>query len=167
VLVVYYFDATANLFAKLRGGQSHMLVQKIAFAVVCVVVLVGGLASVFSLRTGSKHLKAEMADTADIVSLLDPGDQIFVHGWTEILVLSGLSNARKYTNLDHGKDSYLDQIEPGGFEGWFERLKAERPKIVALFRIKNVDHRDVFLSWVKSSYEPRQGRVFTYYVRRD
>lgn len=167
VLVVYYFDATANLVARLRGGFGHMLVQKIGFAVVCLVVLVGGLASVFSVRTGSKHLKAEMADTADIVSLLDPGDKIFIHGWTEILVLSGLSNARKYTNLDHGKDSYLDQIEPGGFEGWFERLRAERPKIVALFRIKNVDHKDVFLRWVKSSYETRQGRVFTYYVRRD
>jgi hypothetical protein len=167
VLVVYYFDATANLVARLRGGPSHMLVQRIGFAIVCVVVLVGGLSSVFSVRTGSKHLKAEMADTAGIVSLLDPGDEIFIHGWTEILVLSGLSNARKYTNLDHGKDSYLDQIEPGGFEGWFEQLKADQPKIVALFRIKNVDHRDVFLSWVKSSYEPRQGRVFTYYVRRD
>ena len=166
-LVVYYFDATANMVAKLRGRPSHMVVQRIGFAIVCVVVLVGGLSSVFSVRTGAKHLKAEMTDVADIVSLLDPGDEIFVHGWTEILVLSGLTNARRYTNLDHGKDSYLDQIEPGGFEGWFERLKADRPKIVALFRVKNVDHRDVLLSWVKSSYEPREGRVFTYYVRRD
>ncbi|HWO02846.1 MAG TPA: hypothetical protein VNS63_26630 [Blastocatellia bacterium] len=167
VLVVSCFDRAANLVAKLRGRPGDDLVQRIGFALVCVVVLVLGLDDVFSSTKGPRILKAEMADTADIVSLLEPGDKIFIHGWTQILVLSGLTNAQKYTNLDHGKDSYLDKIEPGGFEGWLARLKAGRPKVVALFRLKNVDRKDALLSWVNSSYEPRHGRVFMYYVRRD
>jgi len=122
---------------------------------------------VFALRTPSKQLEAQLADTAEIVSHLEPGDQIFVHGRTEILVLSGLTNARKYTNLDHGKDSYLDQVEPGGFTGWLEQLQADRPKIVVVSRSQNLDRKEDFFRWVDADYEMRQAGDFTYFIRID
>jgi DolP-mannose mannosyltransferase len=167
VLMVYVLDAAICLILRLRGTLSLTVFQRTGFAVICVVVLFVGLTSVFSARTPKKRLKAQMADTAELVSLLEPGDTMFIHGKTEILVLSGLTNSRKYTNLDHGKDNYLDQVEPGGFEGWFEQLKSERPKIVTLSRIKGVDHKKILLKWVEAEYEGRRGKVFSYYVRKD
>jgi hypothetical protein len=103
----------------------------------------------------------------EVVSQLGPGDKIFVHGQTEILVLGRLTNASKYFFLDRDKDQYLDLVEPGGFAGWFERLKAGRPKIVALARLDEVHHAKDFLDWVTAYYEPHLSRVFNYYVRKE
>jgi hypothetical protein len=167
VLIVYYLDAIAEIVARSRSGLSRTMIERTAFGFLCALVLIFGLWSIFAVRPSSKYLTAEKADTADIVALLEPGDKVFIHGWTEILVLGGLTNASRYTNLDHGKDSYLDQVEPGGFEGWFQRLKAERPKVVALGRLKNLDRYRVLLSWAESSYQRREGRVFTYFMRVD
>ncbi|MEK6286593.1 MAG: hypothetical protein AABO57_12705 [Acidobacteriota bacterium] len=115
---------------------------------------------------GFPTLKDQDELVAEIVSQLDAGDTVFVHGQTEILVLGRLTNASKYFFLDKGKDGYLDRVEPGGFAGWFERLKAERPKVVGLSRLGGVDHAQDFLDWVAASYEPRADRIFTYYVRK-
>jgi hypothetical protein len=97
---------------------------------------------------------------------LEPGDKIFVHGRTEILVLSGLTNASKYFLLDRGKAQYLDQVEPGGFNGWLERLKAERPKIVALDRLGEGGPLERLEEWVAADYDLRINRVFAYYIRK-
>ncbi len=167
VLMVYVLDAAVKLAPSLRDTVSFIWFQRIGFAVVSALVLFVGLTSVFSARTPPRRLKAQMADAAELASLLEPEDRIFIHGRTEILVLTGLQNSRKYTNLDHGKDNYLDQVEPGGFEGWFEQLKAERPKIVSLSRLKGVDHKKALVNWVESGYEGRRGKVLSYYVRKD
>lgn len=98
---------------------------------------------------------------------IDDGDKIFVHGSTDVLVLSGLDNASKYFLLDRGKDKYLDVVEPGGFDGWFERLKAEHPRVVLLDRLTRVGRRARFQAWVNEDYEMREGPLFTYYVRRN
>jgi hypothetical protein len=90
-----------------------------------------------------------------------------VHGLAEILVLSKLSNADKHFFLDRGKDNYLDRVEPGGFAGWLDRLKAKRPKVVALERMKFVERKEDFYDWVGTDYEEHKGRLFTYYLRRD
>ena len=103
----------------------------------------------------------------EIVAQLQPGDKIFVHGRTEVLVLSGLSNANKHFFLDRGNDTYLDQVEPGGFVGWFERLKAERPKIIALDRFEDMRHDVDLQQWADTDYVPHFTRIFVYYVRKD
>ena len=96
-----------------------------------------------------------------------PGEKIFVHGNAEILVLSGLTNASKYFLLDRGKDGYLDQVEEGGFNGWLDRLKNERPKVVVLDRLKTLGHSADLKEWVETDYDEHQGRVFTFYVRKE
>jgi len=73
-------------------------------------------------------------------------------------VLGRLSNASKYFLLDRGKDVFLDVVEPGGFAGWLERLKAERPKIIALNRFEDMEHEKNFRAWAAADYVPRTSR---------
>ena len=166
-LIIYLLDAAASVAAGLEVPERRGRLQKIKFLAASAVLLTMAVIGVFSVRMPSKGLSAQLTDSAEIFSQLGPGDRIFVHGQTDMLVLSGLTNASKYTNLDHGKDAYLDLIEPGGFAGWFERLKDERPKIVMISRTKNLDRKGVFLTWLSSDYEQRIAGVFTYYVRNE
>jgi hypothetical protein len=136
-------------------------------AVILIIVFVVSVRPDFSFEIGRKDLAKQRADAEEVMSLLQPGDEIWVHGQTEMLVVSGLTNSHKYTNLDHGKDHYLDRVEPGGFHGWFDRLKSDRPRVVMFTRTKRVARKREFLDWLKSDYERRRGRLFVYYVRKD
>lgn len=136
-------------------------------AVLLILVFCVRVRPVFSFEVGRKDLAQQRADAANILSRLRPGDQIWIHGETELLVVSGLTNSHKYTNLDHGKDNYLDVVEPFGFEGWFEKLKADGPRIVVFTRIANVDRQQDFLEWLNRDYEVRSGEFYDYYVRKD
>jgi hypothetical protein len=167
VLLVWSLDFAMKLAARAHAKLGNIYIARSGFALMLLAVFFLNIAPAFSFKAPRKSLKAQDADTAEIMSHLAAEDTIFVHGRTEMLVLSGLTNSRKYTNLDHGKDNYLDQVEPGGFDGWLERLKADRPKVVMLSRIENVDRKIDFLKWVKSDYERIKGRVFTYYLRKD
>ena len=167
VLLVWSLDLTMKLLARAYAKLNNFPAGRLGFAVLILAVFFLNVAPAFSFKVPRKKLKAQDADTAEIMSHLGPEDHIFVHGRTEMLALSGLTNSRKYTNLDHGKDNYLDLVEPGGFDGWFEQLKADRPKVVMLSRMDNVDRKKDFLRWVKHDYERIKGRVFTYYLRKD
>ncbi|HTG14140.1 MAG TPA: hypothetical protein VK747_02620, partial [Blastocatellia bacterium] len=120
----------------------------------------------FLVRVGFPTLKDQDEEVAEITSHLQPGDAIYAHGRSEILVLSGLTNADKHYFLDRGKDVYLDRVEPGGFAGWLERLKAKQPKVVAIERTKFVERKDDFDDWLRADYEEHKGRIFTYYLKK-
>jgi len=174
VLIVWAIDAAAKYLFKQKSEsaeqQSNQKTQSYAtipFAVICLIVFAFNEKSALSMKRGYATVARQDAEVAQIVSYLQPGDKIFVQGRTEILVLSGLTNASKYFFLDRGKDTYLDKMEEGGFAGWFERLKAERPKIVALSRLKPVDHREDFRTWARDEYVPVEDRIFSYFVRKD
>jgi hypothetical protein len=167
VLLIWLLDLTTKLFARAYTKLNNASVERIGFAALLMLVFFLSVADAFTFKAPRKTLKAQDADVTEIMSHLGPGDQIFVHGRTEMLALSGLTNSRKYTNLDHGKDNYLDQVEPGGFDGWFEQLKSDRPKVVMISRIDNVDRKKDLLRWVKEDYERIKGRVFTYYLRKE
>jgi hypothetical protein len=166
-LIIYLLDAVTSLLARRESASRRGWTGKLSFAVVCAVLLGIGLSGLLSIRTPSIRLNDQMTDAVQVVSQLEPGDKMFVHGRTEMLVLSGFQNSSKYTNLDHGKDNYLDQVEPGGFAGWFDRLRTDAPKIVAISRTQNLDRKEDFLEWLSSDYEERTSGVFTYYVRKD
>jgi hypothetical protein len=155
-------------------------------AVFCALSLAFTSYQIIKADRGGVNLSDQQAEARQIASLLAPGDEIYVHGRTEVLVLTGLPNASKYFLLDRGKAQYLEQVEEGGFEGWLARMKAARPAVVVLDRMKKLgqvkggpdsddeetaSERDAlvssdFLAWVGQDYERREGRVFTYYVRR-
>ncbi|HEY3135000.1 MAG TPA: hypothetical protein VGL29_03005, partial [Blastocatellia bacterium] len=149
-----------------RGHRERTVTELLTSAFLVLWVLFFCLRHAVLFEQGYPTLKDEDAVVAEAVSHLQPSDKIFVHGLTEILVLSGLTNASNYFFLDRGKDEYLDRVEPGGFNGWFERLRSERPKVVALSRLNDVDRAEDFLDWVATDYQPRFTPIFTYYVRK-
>ncbi len=164
--LVTALDRAAELLRRIWKTINTKLIQAIGFAAVCLLVFFFNVADAFSFDRRPPTLEDQDADVREIISHLEPGDKIFVHGTVEILVLSGMTNASKYFFMDRGKDVYLANTEPGGFEGWFERLKAERPKAVALSRFQVVEHKKDFYDWVNSEYEPHKGRAISYYLRK-
>lgn len=166
--LVYSVERLCSRLAN-RGLGTHLAatIQRFAVSFVVLWVLFFSVKGALLYESRFPTLTDQDMVVAEIVSLLVPGDKVFVHGQTEILVLGRLTNATKYFFLDKDKDQYLDLVEPGGFAGWFERLKAERPRIVALARLEEVHHAKDFLDWVAASYEPHSSRVFTYYLRKE
>jgi len=165
--IVWAIDRVVDLLSRAKPRASRLTLSASVFATVVVLIVIFSVADVLSLRVESPTLKEQDAEVAEITSYLAPGDQIYVHGLAEILVLSRLSNADKHFFLDRGKDNYLDRVEPGGFDGWLDRLKAKRPKVVALERMKFVERKEDFYDWMRADYEEHKGRVFTYYLRKD
>jgi hypothetical protein len=167
VALIALLDGAGYLLARKRAAVNRVTVANAGFAAACLLVPFLSVADAFIYRGTPITLQQQEADVREMTSLVGPGEKVFTHGRTEILVISGLTNASKYFFLDRDKDVYLDQVEPGGFYGWFERLKADRPKVVALGRLRKVRHRNDFKEWVSRDYEMRQGKVFQYYVRKD
>jgi hypothetical protein len=165
--MVSAIDRFLELVTWLAKTRQHRTIQAAIYAVVLLLVIGLTVVDAFSYKRKGGRLHEQQAEVAEIVSNLAPGDRIFVHGATEVLVLSGLTSVSKYFFLDRGKDAYLTRVEPGGFDGWLERLKAERPKIVLLTRLRRVDRKRDFSQWVGQDYELRRLKLFTYYVRKD
>jgi hypothetical protein len=171
------FSAFVIIAALWRGVDLALLIKKASpfpvtvrtasFAALCTLVFFFHVKDAFSYRRRGLILKDQEKVMREITSHLEPGDRVFVHGPTEILVLADLTNMSKYFFLDRGKDHYLDKVEEGGFDGWFARLKAERPKIVGMTRLKKVDRKQDFKAWLDAEYEERPGKVIIYYVRKD
>jgi len=155
-----------HLVASRSSARLGKRVGRLAFigliGLICIVSLFDKIAY---RRTPS--LRDQDAEVARMKELLLPGDEIFVHGPFEILVLSGLTNASKYIYLARGEDQYLSLVEPGGFEAWFESLKARKPKIVSFSRLNPVDHKEDFIRWAREEYLEHEGEAFSYYVRKD
>lgn len=157
IAVVETLDAAGRASPIARAG----------FVAVCAAVTGLGVADVARYSPPSPTLEEQEIAVAELTSHLAPGDRIFVHGQSEVLVLAGLANPTRYFFLDFGKDRYLDRVEPGGFDGWFRRLRAQAPKIVVLGRMGTVDTRERFARWIQRDYEPRRNRVLRYFVRKD
>jgi hypothetical protein len=102
-----------------------------------------------------------------IRDLLGPDDRIYVHGTVELLVLLKRQNINAYPFFNQGIDRFASQIVPGGFEAIFEEMRAARPKIVALSRLRTVSARDRLFAWVGEEYHKLES--FTYgdvYIRK-
>jgi hypothetical protein len=164
--IVWLLKGAAALVARARPSINRAAIESRGGALAAAIILAVGVGDALLARR-DQSLKAQDAEVAQIVSYLQPGDKLYVHGQTEILVLSGLTNASKYYLLDRGKDEYLDRILAGGFAGWLQTLKEDSPKIVVLNRMKTLLHRDEFFDWVRQDYVMRKGRYFVCYVRKD
>jgi hypothetical protein len=166
VALIFAVERAAALIVRARPSLNRAQISAWGSGLACAFILLVAVSDSL-YRERELTLQDQDAKVRDIVSQLQPGDKIFVHGQTEILVLSGLTNASKYFLLDRGKDVYLDIIEEGGFKGWLERLKAERPRIVALERLKSLGYLNELQAWVEAEYEARDDGIFKYYVRKD
>ncbi|MEK6301426.1 MAG: DolP-mannose mannosyltransferase [Acidobacteriota bacterium] len=165
--LVFAVEQAVRLARKWRPGLDRWPLETAGTALLLLFAFVFSLGEMLATAREFPTLSDQDAEVREIVSYLSPGDKIFVHGNAEILVLSGLTNASKYFLLDRGKDGYLDQVEQGGFKGWLDRLKSEQPKVVALDRLKSLTYGRELREWVETDYDEHQGRIFTFYVRKE
>lgn len=166
VALSWIVEQTANLFKRVRPAVNRRIFEVFASITFVAFILYQNVSGAFFFEREFPTLKDQEPAVQEVVSHLEPGDKIFVYGRTELLVLSGLTSASKYFLLDRGKARYLDQVEPGGFDGWLERLKSERPKIVALDRLGTDGALTPLEDWVAAEYELRINLVFSYYIRK-
>ena len=164
--IITTLDGLMKLIERTRAAPYVVPVNLVSTAVIVLLVFFLSLSQAFSYHRRGLTLQAQEVEVKEITSNLQPGDQIFVHGTTEVLVIAGLTNASRYFFLDRDKDLYMDQVEPGGFDGWFNRLKAEEPKVVMLSRLRKVRSKKQFAEWVASEYDEHRGKLFTYYVKK-
>jgi hypothetical protein len=167
VAIVFALDLVAAVALKTAQARAARFLKPALFGAAVALVIYFNVSKAFSYKVGFPTLGEQDEDVREMLALMRPGDRLFVHGQTEILALSGLDNASRHIFLDRGKDRYLDQVEPGGFEGWLAALKEEKPRIVALSRLGAVERKRAFVDWVRGDYEMRKGRFFKYYVRKD
>jgi len=57
-------------------------------------------------------------------------------------------------------------VEPGGFDGWLEQVKHQRPRLVAMERLGGDNDLKPLEDWVAEDYRPANNRVFSCYVRK-
>ncbi|MEW6208406.1 MAG: DolP-mannose mannosyltransferase [Acidobacteriota bacterium] len=162
---VYWLEHTGGAMRR-ESSKGRAIFEHAAFAVFLGAILILKVADAFFYIAESPTLAEQDAQVAEVMRQIEPGDEIYVHGQIESLVLSGMTNADKYVLLGRGKDVYLDYVEQGGFDGWLERLKMRRPKVVALTRLAPVSRREEIENWVREDYTVRQGQLFNFYVRK-
>ena len=136
-----------------------------AVIIVLTLVLYRSIVSAFEHRP-----KLQDQDRAfEVVSSrLAPGDRIYVHGMTELLVLLDHPNMNPYIFLDRGKDEYVARKAGDGFGRVVDQMESLAPKIVALSRLAKVAHRGELEDWTRAHYDrldvPGYDNI---YIRKD
>lgn len=88
-----------------------------------------------------------------VTDVMGPGDTMYVHGTTELLVLLNKPNLNPYVDLDWGKDNYIASRKyNGSFTALVDDMEAQAPKIVALSRLKSVVRHTELEQWVAAHY---------------
>jgi hypothetical protein len=128
----------------------RMVLPAMAFGLLMIIALFNSVT--FRLSTWSLGGQEEVL--RPVTSLLGPADKIYVHGTTELLVLTGRANLNPYLFLDWGADEFAAARRGVAFSDLVAEMEAEAPKVVALSRLKAVRRRDDFLRWVEAHYTP-------------
>lgn len=98
-------------------------------------------------------LQDQDARFKSISELLRPEDKLYVHGSVELLVLLNRRNMNAYTFLNQGIDGFAAARRSADFSTIIAEMESERPKLVALSRLKTVASRDLLEQWVNERYE--------------
>jgi hypothetical protein len=164
--ILFVADQCANLLQRAKPGLNRGLFDRYAVLVIVAFMIYWNVTVAFHFERQFPTLADQEASVQELMRNFRPGDTIFAYGQTELLVLTGMTNASKYFLLDRGKAGYLDRVEPGGFNGWLEELKRQRPRIVAMERLGNDNDLKQLEEWVAEDYRQVNNRVFTCYVRK-
>ncbi|MFY9555190.1 MAG: DolP-mannose mannosyltransferase [Blastocatellia bacterium] len=102
-----------------------------------------------------------------ISGLLGPDDQIYVHGAVEILVLLNRPNLNPYIMWDHGKAGYIAAKKFGGsVNAMVDAIEAEKPKLVAVSRLRHVAEGVALERWLAALYEELPIRGYQVFLRK-
>lgn len=113
---------------------------------------------------------------AEMNARLTAQDAAWLVGKSELLFFMRRQNLTRYTTFLRNTDAVLEQIEPGGYGGFTERVRAAQPALIALARLKRrqwADGRryDRLLAWMNEAYVPlracKQAGDGKFFVRAD
>jgi hypothetical protein len=135
--------------------QNAIAVRLIAWGMVIPVVLILvsaiGHARAYRIEPG-RTLQDEQVAFNTVANILGPNDKVYVHGTVELLVLLNIPNLNPYIFLPYGKDEYIGSRTPGGFQAILDEIESQRPKVIALSRLRTVTHRDDLIEWAEAHY---------------
>ena len=104
-------------------------------------------------RVEPPTLAQQYRDLASVKAYLNPGDKIYAHGSTEILVFLHMQNLNSYVSFDTSADDYIGARTAGGFPGVVAQMEAEAPKVVVMTRLARVNHRKELEDWMRERYD--------------
>ena len=77
-----------------------------------------------------------------------------------------IHSPNRYHFIDSGIDLYMEQMEPGGFDGWFKRIREYDPQIV-FFTKASGKRMKIFKSWLSNNFKRVPGKPRgTIYLKR-
>ncbi len=147
-----FIGVFAGAFLVLATGRvkNNEMIGRLALVLIVVIALGRGL--VYRAYFGPS-VQTQIQNVSRISDLLGPGEHIYVHGATEILVLLNIPNASPYIFFDWGKDEYIAASKGAGFESVLAEIESQAPKVVVLSRLQKVQHREEIERWVREHYD--------------
>ncbi|HMG36121.1 MAG TPA: DolP-mannose mannosyltransferase [Blastocatellia bacterium] len=85
--------------------------------------------------------------------VLSGNDKVYVHGSVELLVLLKRPNVNPYTFLNQGIDRFESARRGIDLTALVDAIEAERPRLVALSRLKTVASQELLEKWVDEHYD--------------
>lgn len=135
----------------------------VALVLVCVLTLIRAA----TYRLEGWTLWRQDTELKAISDLIGPDDKIYVHGPAEILLLLNRPNLNPYIMWDHGKVRYVAAKKYGGsIEVMVDAIEAERPKLVAVSRLRHVPEGAALERWIEQHYERLPIAGYDAYVRK-
>lgn len=131
------------------------------------IVFVATVLCAITHKPQSATLSDQYREYKQLASTLNPEDRIYAAGAVEILVLLNKPNLNPYIMWDKGKDTYVAAKKYGGsFKAIVDEIELQRPRLVALSRLKGVLLRSDLERWVSEHYDKVEGYNDSIYLRR-
>ena len=139
----------------------------IARELVIAIVLVITLICAASHKAQGVILEEQYGKYKTLSDMLASGDKIYAAGAVEVLVLLKRPNLNPYIMWDKGKDTYVAAEKYGGsFKAIIDEIESQRPRLVAISRLKGVSLRAELERWVAEHYDKLEGYNDSVYLRR-
>ena len=145
-------DLLIASYATRRLGQQLSAVPW-ARAIAATAIIIFVVIRAVAYRAEGRTLQDQYAATRSLSELLAPQDQIYVHGSVVILVLMNKPNLNPYVFLDWGADDFAAARRSMTFADIVDEMEAQSPKLVAISRLRKVNHRAELERWVERHYE--------------
>lgn len=124
------------------------------------------LACAASHKAPSVTLRDQYSEYKTLADVLSPEDKIYAAGAVEILVLLNRPNLNPYIMWDKGKDTYVATQKYGGsFKAIIDEMESQRPRLVAVSRLRGVSSRAELETWISEHYVKIEGYNDTVYER--
>jgi len=151
-VVVYYFSNYASLYLR-RTTLSRFSILPAYVISVMVVILV--LQSSYTNRFRYKGgLDLQISRTNNFIAQFGQNPRILCLGKANypcILSVESKRSPNRYLFFDTGIMSLMDQIEPGGFDGWMQKMIEYDPHLIYVRRVYG-EHSRKLSKWIHGNY---------------